>query len=265
MGSPTSSPEEGPSRGPTSSLTDRAGARGRANPLSPLLFGVAIAIVLDLGLFSGATDWGFEGRRGVIIAARDLKEEEPMTPDMVRVVPMALSVVPAGSFEQFEQLEGRWIKRSVPRGHAVLARSLGPRGKAPGPAVMFRRGMRAYAIEVDEAPGGRGLFSPGQHVGVVSPHAGSADAGEDRTMLVPDAMVVASGVVTIGTGPESRRRRMVTLAVTDQQAAILAVARKQRGLSVVPGGSQAAGTADASDRSEPGPQPSPGQRTRHAR
>ena len=78
---------------------------------------LALAIVFGLGamLLSRqmlAQDPGKkdEETQEVVVAARDLKEEESLKPELIKVVRMAKSAIPPGAFSSPKDVEERWFK-----------------------------------------------------------------------------------------------------------------------------------------------------------
>ncbi len=106
----------------------------------------------------------------VLVAARDLKEEEMLKPDAVKVVRMAKSAVPVGAYSSPKDVEERWVKTAMLEGDVVIEKKLGPKGTPPGLVANIPKGMRAFAIDVTEQSGVSGFILPGHHVDVVRVH-----------------------------------------------------------------------------------------------
>ncbi len=66
----------------------------------------------------------------VLVANRDLKEEELLKLDMVKVTKIARSAVPPGAFASFKEVEDRWIRTAMLEGDPIIEKKLGPRGPA---------------------------------------------------------------------------------------------------------------------------------------
>src|SRR4051812_15510625 len=64
----------------------------------------------------------------VLEAARDLKVEEVIKPDMVKLTQMAKAHVPAGTFTSMKDVEDRWVQIKMLEGEALLDRKLAPKG-----------------------------------------------------------------------------------------------------------------------------------------
>jgi pilus assembly protein CpaB len=163
----------------------------------------------------------------VLVAARDLKLEEVIRPDMVKVVQMAKTAVPAGAFSSIKDVEERWVQHALLENEPVVDRKLAPRGSPPGLIARIPKGMRAFAIEVNEQTGVSGFVLPDHRVDVVQTETGPNGQSEAESVL-QDVLVLASGQTFTRPDDRSIQSRTVTLAVTPEQVDIL-VAAKSRG------------------------------------
>ena len=98
-----------------------------------------------------------EDAQDVLVAARDIKEEELLKPDVVKVIRMAKSAIPVGAFSAPKDVEDRWVKTALLEGDVVIEKKLGPKGTPPGLVANIPKGMRAFAIDVTEQSGVSGL------------------------------------------------------------------------------------------------------------
>jgi pilus assembly protein CpaB len=168
----------------------------------------------------------------VLSAARDLKEEEILKPDMVKVVKMVRSAVPANAFKSFKDIEGRWVKTQLLEGDILIDKKLGPKGTPPGLVSNIPKGMRAMAIDVTEQSGVSGFILPGHHVDVIHyQHSEKKDDLHGETIL-QNVLVLAAG--QLFTRPEERtvQSRTVTLALNPSDVDILVAARSRGTLSL---------------------------------
>jgi pilus assembly protein CpaB len=168
----------------------------------------------------------------VLVAARDLKVEELVRPDMVKVVQMARASVPPGTFTSSKDVEDRWVQIKMLEGEPLLDRKLAPKGSPAGMVARIPKGKRAFAVEVNEHTGVSGFILPDHHVDVVKNETGSNGKIEAETIL-QDVLVLASGQVF--TRPEDRsiQSRTVTLAVTPEEVDILVAASAKSALTLV--------------------------------
>ncbi len=201
------------------------------------LFILGLAVLIGLGamlmsrkmLASGASKE--EETRDVLVAARDIKEEEPLKADMVKVVRMAKSAVPANAYSSFKEVEERWIKTTMLEGDIVVEKKLGPKGTPPGLVANIPKGMRAFAIEVTEQSGVSGFILPGHRVDVVL--SDSSDQNSHRAeSVLQNVLVLASGRVFNRADERSVQSRTVTLALRPPEVDVLVVARARGTLSL---------------------------------
>ncbi|MDR3638447.1 MAG: Flp pilus assembly protein CpaB [Isosphaeraceae bacterium] len=167
----------------------------------------------------------------VIVAARDLKVEEMLKPDLVKVVQMTKSDVPAGAFSSFKDVEDRWVMIKTLSDEPILDKKLAPKGTPAGIVPRIPPGMRAFTLEVNESTGVSGFVLPDHRVDVVQSRSLPNGETEAETIL-EDVLVLASG--TVFNRPEERtvQSRGVTLAVTPEQAEVIVAARTKGLLSL---------------------------------
>src|SRR3954453_4266767 len=137
----------------------------------------------------------------VLVATRDMKVEEVLTPDLVKVVPMPKGSVPAGTFTSFKDVEDRWVQIRTLEGEPILDRKLAPKGSPAGLVSRIHSGMRAFTLEVNEHTGVSGFILPDHRVDVVQTEANGNGPSKAETIL-EDVPVLASGQVF--TRPEDR-------------------------------------------------------------
>ena len=66
----------------------------------------------------------------VLVAARDLKVEELIKPDMVKLTQMAKANVPPGTFTSIKDVEDRWVQIKMLEGEALARPQARPQGGA---------------------------------------------------------------------------------------------------------------------------------------
>lgn len=195
-----------------------------------------MAVVCGLGAMYGTTkllskDNGAPvvEEQDVVIAEKDLRIEEVIRPEMLKVVRMAKSAVQPGAFTSIKDVDGRWVQIGMVKGDQIVDAKLAPPGNPPGLISRIPKGMRAFAVEVNEQTGVSGFILPDHRVDVVQIVPNDKGQPEAETVL-QDVLVLASGQQLTRPGPEERSMivRTVTLAVTPDQVDIL-VAAKQRG------------------------------------
>lgn len=159
----------------------------------------------------------------VLVAARDLKVEEVVKPDMVKLIRMPKASVPAGTFTSIKDVEDRWVQIQMLENEPCLDRKLAPKGSPAGLVARIPPGKRAFAVEVNEHTGVSGFILPYHHVDVVRNET-VADGKVEAETILQDALVLASG--TVFTRPEDRsiQSRTVTLAITPEEVDTLVAA-----------------------------------------
>ena len=167
----------------------------------------------------------------VLVAARDLKVEEVIKPDMVKLTQMARANVPPGTFTSMKDIEDRWVQIKMLEGEALLDRKLAPKGSPAGMVARIPKGMRAFAVEVNEHTGVSGFILPDHHVDVVQNETGPNGKSEAETIL-EDVLVLASGQIFSRPEDRSLQSRTVTLAVTPEQVDILVGATAKGALTL---------------------------------
>ena len=170
-----------------------------------------------------------EETQDVVVAVRDMKVEEVVKPEMVKVVRRPVSAVPAGAFSSVKDVEGRWVQVKMLTDEPLVDPKLAAKGSPPGLVARIPKGMRAFAVEVNEQTGVSGFVLPDHRVDVVQIHAGPK--AEAETVL-QDVLVLASGQTMIRPEDRAIQVRTVTLAVTPEQVDVLVAAKQQGALTL---------------------------------
>ncbi len=171
-----------------------------------------------------------EEAQDILVAARDIKEEETLKGDTVKVVRMAKSAVPVGAFSTPKDVEERWVKTALLDGDVVIEKKLGPKGMPPGLVANIPKGMRAFTIDVTEQTGVSGFVLPGHRVDVIRyEQERTSQRGES---ILQDILVLAAGQVFTRADERSLSNRTVTLALTPDQVSIIVAARAKGSLSL---------------------------------
>jgi pilus assembly protein CpaB len=205
------------------------------NGKSLMMLGLAIvfglgAMLLSRQMLSQDSGKQAEETQEVLVAARDIKEEELLKPDLVQVTRMAKSAVPPGSFSSPKDIEERWVKTTLLEGDVLVEKKLGPKGMPPGLVANIPKGMRAYALDVTEQSGVSGFVLPGHRVDVVRFETEKNIPRGDT--ILQDVLVLASGQVFTRAEERTLATRTVTLAVTPDQVDTLVAARSKGTLSL---------------------------------
>jgi pilus assembly protein CpaB len=172
-----------------------------------------------------------EELQDVLVAARDLKEEESLKSDMVKVVKMPKSAVPPSAFSSIKDVEERWVNMAMLDGDVLIEKKLGPKGTPPGMVNNIPKGMRALSIDVTEQTGVSGFILPGHRVDVIRFENSEKNKLHGETIL-QDVLVLAANQVFIRPEERAVQSRTVTLAVSPENAMVLVEARTKGPLSL---------------------------------
>ncbi len=172
-----------------------------------------------------------EETQEVLVAARDLKEEESIKADMLKTTRMVKSAVPPGAFSSLKDVEERWVKTAMLEGDLLIEKKLGPKGMPPGLVANIPKGMRAFAVDVTEQSSVSGFILPGHHVDIVKFDASDPRVKRGETIL-QNVLVLAAGQTFTRPEERSLQTRTVTLALDPEDVHILVAARAQGALSL---------------------------------
>lgn len=199
---------------------------------------LVVAIVFGLGAMLAARQMlgprdsrKEEETQEVLVAARDLKEEESIKADMLKSVRMVKSAAPPGAFSSLKDVEERWVKTAMLEGDVLIEKKLGPKGMPPGLVANIPKGMRAFAVDVTEQSSVSGFILPGHHVDIVKYENSDARQKHGETIL-QNVLVLAAGQIFTRPEEKSLQTRTVTLAVTMDDVHVLVAARAQGALSL---------------------------------
>ncbi len=173
-----------------------------------------------------------EESQEILVAARDFKEEEILKPDMIKTARTSKSDVPVGAFSSFKDVEERWVRTTMLEGDAIVDKKLGPKGSSPGLVANIPKGMRAFAVEVNEQSGVSGFILPGHRVDVVRFEANDKSPVQRGETILQNVLVLAAGQVFTRQEEKSLLNRTVTLAVFPEQVDTLVAARAKGPLSL---------------------------------
>ena len=173
-----------------------------------------------------------EETQDVLVATRDFKEEEVLKPDMIQAVRKVKKDIPPGAFSSFKDVEERWVKTTMLEGDMILDKKLGPKGTPPGLVANIPKGMRAFAVEVNEQSGVSGFVLPGHRVDIVRFEGNDKTQAQRAETILQDVLVLAAGQVFTRPEEKALQNRTVTVAVTPDQVDILVAARAKGNLTL---------------------------------
>ena len=245
-----------------STLTERP---GRSLLLLALLFAIVAAVLVFLAL--NRNDEGDEKTAGpattkVVVAGEDIAARTTLDAAMLKVADVPAGSVVDGAFSDVDDLDGEVTRYSFLKGEQVVASKVGvQKDDETGLSFVFPQGMRAFSIQVSEESSVGGLILPGDLVDVIG-ILDEGTVGIDKAVTLvqgvevlavaqeaqeaipaarptgtPTATPTASAVSgTLGERPEDVEAnpgaRTVTLAVTQEQAQLLALVQAKGDLAL---------------------------------
>jgi pilus assembly protein CpaB len=166
--------------------------------------------------------------RSVVVASKNLLAGTSLsvTDMMVRDWPM--EIIPEGSYETMEEIEGRVVKIAVSSGEAILTSKLTPEGSGGGVAALIPEGMRALTVAVNVVSGVGGFILPGTRVDVLVTVAPSSKKTENTTKtILQNVEVLAVDQTYANDSDEPITVKSVTLLVLPEEAEKLALASNE--------------------------------------
>jgi len=165
----------------------------------------------------------------VVVAASDLAIGSKLQQNQVKTVGVPIEAVPPGSFRQERDVIGRGVVLPIAQGEFLIAgRNLASANAGSGLPSMIPSGMRAVSVRVSDISSVGGFLAPGSRVDVLM--TGNPGSGEPQTITVlRNVAVLANGSRLDHNilGPEAQNSPVITLLVSPDDAARLALAMAQ--------------------------------------
>jgi pilus assembly protein CpaB len=130
----------------------------------------------------------------VVVAGADLALGAELRKEDLRTIAWPADAVPAGSFNDPNDLVGRGLIQSMVQNEAVLPAKLAPVGSGAGLPPVIPEGKRAVSVRVNDVVGVAGYVLPGTHVYVlatISPT--NQDTDMTSKVVLTNVLVLASG------------------------------------------------------------------------
>ncbi|MFC1704591.1 Flp pilus assembly protein CpaB [Candidatus Omnitrophota bacterium] len=189
----------------------------------------------------------------VMIAMQQINPGVPIEPEVLDMVMASADQIPAGIATSYGQVVGKTSGQVIERGEAILVRLLidKPRQakKAASLSIATPVGTRAITISVKGIDSVGGMIKPGDHVDVlctiaVPPAEGSKSKKKEEIIypVFQNVLVLAVGTelsvaqpYAEGEQPKkaSKSSDLITLALTPQEANLLAFVQEQGKLQLV--------------------------------
>lgn len=161
----------------------------------------------------------------VVVAAKDLRFGEPLTPDVLRELDFAKGTKPEGAFSSIADLTkdgNRFVRAAISNNEAILPRAItGPGGRASLSAKV-KEGMRAVTIRVNDTSGVAGFVLPDDRVDVLYTRNQGAAASIDVLFQNVRVLAVNQNADEATNNPIEGRTATLELTPTDAQKLSLA-------------------------------------------
>jgi pilus assembly protein CpaB len=155
---------------------------------------------------------------GALIQEKDIRAQEYLSP-------------PSGAITKKEDIIGRGVANPIHEDAPFFEPSLAPKGAGAGFAAIIPKGMRAFAVHVNEVVGVAGFAVPGMRVDVLvsGNPTGSNDSGPMTRTLLQNVQVLSAGQ-NYQKDAEGKPVlvQVVNLLVNPSDAEILNLATEQR-------------------------------------
>ena len=241
-----------------SRMTERP---GRSLLLLALLFAVIAAVLVFVALNQNDESdkkTAASATTKVVVATQDISARTTLDAGMLKVADVPTDSVLKGTFSNVDDLDGQVTRYPLVSGEQVTATKIGvQKDDETGLSFVFPQGTRAFSIQVSEASSAGGLILPGDLVDVIAildedivgidkavtlvqgveVLAVAQEAQEPIPAARPTGTVTPSAVTgTLGERPEdveaNPKARTVTLAVTQEQAQLLALVQAKGELAL---------------------------------
>src|SRR2546425_2391146 len=166
----------------------------------------------------------------VVVAASDLDIGAEIKSDDVRMVDWPANAVPAGAFNDPNEIYGRGLVLPVIQNEPILPMKLASKEAGAGLPPAIPQGMRAVSVRVNEVIGVAGYVLPGTRVDVVA----TVNPGNDRSEMTSKVVLTNVQVLAAGTKIERDTERnkpmpvsVVTLLVDPDEAERLTLASSE--------------------------------------
>jgi pilus assembly protein CpaB len=236
------------------------GGSGRSLLLLALLFAAIAAILVFVALNRSGN--GSSASAGdttqVVVAAHDIAARTTLDSDMLKVIDVSTDSALSGTFSETDSLVGQITRYPLAENEQVTASKVGTGSTSSndnqGLSFVVPTGMRAFSVGVTEETGVGGMILPGDLVDVLAILKADVVGIDKAVTLVQNVEVLAvaqeaqepippaqaQGTATpeasgtLGERPKDAspnpNARTVTLAVTPEQAQLLALVQTQGSL-----------------------------------
>jgi pilus assembly protein CpaB len=172
----------------------------------------------------------------VVVASGDITLGQRISASHLHTIQWPTNEVPAGSFSDPAQLEGRVLKDTVVENEPIVEKKLAPKGTTGGLSAIIAPGSRAMTVRVNDVIGVAGFALPGNYVDIivntqVDPNLPTRQSISKTVLEKVLVLAVAQEAGRDSTTPKVVNA--VTLQVTPEQAEEIDLARSIGTLSLV--------------------------------
>ena len=192
------------------------------NVVKLLAVALVVAIIstgLFYGLFVNRAESATNGKK-LVVAAKALQPGTILAAADLKTVPWPAPELPAGAFQDPQQVVGNTVFDPIAEQEPVLTARLASKSGGMGGVP---EGMRAVSIHVTDSSGILGLLRAGQHVDV-QVVVGRGNTGETRVRTALENLTVLNVVPQPEQSSQGQNLPVVTLLAKPVDADLLAVA-----------------------------------------
>jgi pilus assembly protein CpaB len=166
----------------------------------------------------------------IVLAAKDLEVGSMLKEGDIQMGDWT-GQVPVGAATKVQDLMGRGVTTPIYAKEPIIESRLAPKGAGAGLAAMIPRGMRAFAVSVNEIVGVAGFVTAGSHVDLLI--AGNSPGGNGALGTLSKTLIQNLEVLSAGQDfkkdPEGKPMpvQVVNVLVTPEQAEVLSLASSQ--------------------------------------
>jgi len=169
----------------------------------------------------------------IVVASHDIDAGAVLQDSDIKLGDWSGSI-PEGASAKVQDFIGRGVLTALYSKEPVFDARLAPKGAGGGLASMIPKGMRAFAVRVNEVVGVAGFATPGMRVDVVINGAAPGGAGTMARTLLQDVEVLTAGQDFKKDGEgKPIVSQVVTLLISPNQAEELALAASQTSIQLV--------------------------------
>jgi pilus assembly protein CpaB len=194
---------------------------------------VAVILALGTGVLTlrylsglgqpGPTATPSPERQEIVVAAQDIPARSKVVPEMLKVVTRDKADIEPDAISNPKDASGTLALITIPAGSTITKNKVGKPSDV-GLPVRLADGMRAFSISSDRLRAVGGLIQPGDRVDVIAIKSGETQG----VAILRGILILAINTTLEQAGatppPENTNPSTVTLAVTPQQADLLATA-----------------------------------------